>query len=513
MGGGALAGAGASAMTAGLAAAAGAGLGNAAGQLIETGEVDPKKALLAGAGAGLSSGFAGAMPTPPGGDAALAAYPDMVAQGAGQAGQAGFLDQAMQGAGQLGNQYFNNGLGMVPAMMQFSAGTPSEKWLQDEARNAESADANSQKDAYVNKYLIPTLQKAGIPRENWSRYGFGYGYQDGGVNLPPTDELAWEEAYPGKAFSPANMVMMGERKKGSPKQQIQGAMGNYMPADRQAQLEDMLFGANFEQKLQQSFLNPDTKLLPGDYQAAFRYVTGRAPSQEELAQLQKSTTQGGRMDAWSFMKQAQRKDEVQRMLNSNPDVPGLPAGDRLGAVAPYIKEQRAAIDARQNMSGKAKSGYADGGVTGANLGLAVPDAGMQIGAQQQSREMQKLFDMLVIALSGELPPDQAQMVIQLATQVLGPEAVAEAQRAVTGQQGGDGRVVAGQPSPTDNVMAQDANTGEPIKLASGEAILPTPMVEAAGGGLAGAKAIVGAAAQNMPQLQPHADRFMRAAHA
>jgi hypothetical protein len=177
-------------------------------------------------------------------------------------------------------------------------------------------------------------------------------------------------------------------------------------------------------------------------------------------------------------------------------------------------------------------GYADGGALDPAQPSPAPTPigiGMDhmINQEQQSQQMQghmqtmqDLFDAVILAITGKLNPEESQTVLQMVMQKLGPQQgqqfIESVKQAVAGKggQGGqqDGRVVAGQPSDKDNVMAQDADTGEPIKLASGEAILPASMVHAAGGGIAGARNIVNAASRTMPNIRPHAQQFMRAAH-
>lgn len=169
-----------------------------------------------------------------------------------------------------------------------------------------------------------------------------------------------------------------------------------------------------------------------------------------------------------------------------------------------------------------RRGYADGGaVTPVGLGLSatVDDMQKQGQAEQQNEQAmsqtQEMFDIAVMLVTGKLSPDESQKAYAMLQQALGPEGaqqyLQQVQEAVSS--GGSPKVVAGQPSARDNVMAQDSQTGEPIKLASGEGILPTPMVEAAGGGLHGVKNIVNAASQRLPQLRDHAMRFANSAHA
>lgn len=173
--------------------------------------------------------------------------------------------------------------------------------------------------------------------------------------------------------------------------------------------------------------------------------------------------------------------------------------------------------------GAVRRGYAEGGaVTPVGLGLAATVDDMQ---KQQESEMQneqamsqtqEMFDIAVMLVTGKLSPDESQKAYAMLQKALGPQGaqqyLQQVQEAVSGG-GEQPRLVDGQPSARDNVMAQDANTGEPIKLASGEGILPSPMVEAAGGGLHGIKNIVKAASQGLPQIRDHAMRFERNAAA
>lgn len=178
-----------------------------------------------------------------------------------------------------------------------------------------------------------------------------------------------------------------------------------------------------------------------------------------------------------------------------------------------------------------RGGFAEGGTmemgpapTGIGLRGAVADMNQQGQAQQNQEQAmdqtQKMFDIAYMIVSGKLTGELQQKAIGILTEALGSEDkvmeyLQQVKQSISGgDQDGDesGRIVAGRPSNKDNVMAKDASTGEPIKLASGEAILPSSMVQAAGGGLAGAKNIVGAAAQGLPQIQKHASRFMSQAH-
>lgn len=164
-------------------------------------------------------------------------------------------------------------------------------------------------------------------------------------------------------------------------------------------------------------------------------------------------------------------------------------------------------------------GFEDGGVNMSGIALPVE---AQAAASPQKQEIaknqtQELFDIAILVLSGKLSKEEAEQAMNLINQSLGPEQAQAFLEAVADMLNGykkekGGRVVDGQPSANDNVMAKDANTGQPIKLASGEAILPAPMVEAAGGGIAGANNIVNAAARGLPQIQPHAMDFARQAH-
>lgn len=161
-------------------------------------------------------------------------------------------------------------------------------------------------------------------------------------------------------------------------------------------------------------------------------------------------------------------------------------------------------------------GYAEGGATPVGLGLASGISDFQGQRQQEvaSQETRKMFDIAVMLVTGKLDPEDQQTAFQILSDAMGQEQAMQYLQQVKQSIGNSGspKVVAGQPSEQDNVMAQDASTGEPIKLASGEGILPTGMVEAAGGGLKGVKNIVGAAAQGLPQIRDRAKRFMSEAH-
>lgn len=161
-------------------------------------------------------------------------------------------------------------------------------------------------------------------------------------------------------------------------------------------------------------------------------------------------------------------------------------------------------------------GYAEGGATPVGLGLANGVAEIQGQNQQEaaSNQTRKMFDIAAMLVMGKLDAADQQKAFQILADAMGEQQAMQYLQQVKesiGKSGGP-KVVAGKPSEQDNVMAQDAHTGEPIKLASGEGILPTGMVEAAGGGLDGVKNIVGAAAKGLPQLQDHASRFMSEAH-
>ncbi|OYW72916.1 MAG: hypothetical protein B7Z37_23470, partial [Verrucomicrobia bacterium 12-59-8] len=166
--------------------------------------------------------------------------------------------------------------------------------------------------------------------------------------------------------------------------------------------------------------------------------------------------------------------------------------------------------------GAVRRGYAEGGaVTPVGLGLVATVDDMQKQQQagmQNERAMsqtQEMFDIAVMLVTGKLNQQESQKAYAMLQKALGPEGaqqyLQQVQEAVSG--GEDPKLVDGQPSARDNVMAQDAQTGEPIKLASGEGILPSPMVQAAGGGLRGIKNIVKAASQGLPQIRDHAMRF------
>jgi hypothetical protein len=164
-------------------------------------------------------------------------------------------------------------------------------------------------------------------------------------------------------------------------------------------------------------------------------------------------------------------------------------------------------------------GFAEGGaVSPVGLGLhaTVNDMQQQGRDEEAINQTQEMFDVAVMLVTGKLDKMQSQKAFAMLVQALGEQGaqqyLQQVQQAVSESGGEDGRVVGGAPSAQDNVVAQDAQTGEPIKLASGEAILPTPMVEAAGGGLQGAKNIVEAAANNLPEIQSHARRFGQRAH-
>lgn len=160
-------------------------------------------------------------------------------------------------------------------------------------------------------------------------------------------------------------------------------------------------------------------------------------------------------------------------------------------------------------------GYADGGVVPTGIGLNAMMDDVQKQEQQQfaQEQTQEMFDIAIMIVTNKLNPQEQQKAMQIMVDAMGEQQAMQYLQAVSESiKGGKGKVVAGRPSESDNVMAQDAQTGEPIKLASGEGILPTRMVEAAGGGLNGMKNIVAAASKNLPEIRQPAMRFMQEAH-
>jgi hypothetical protein len=160
-------------------------------------------------------------------------------------------------------------------------------------------------------------------------------------------------------------------------------------------------------------------------------------------------------------------------------------------------------------------GYADGGAVPTGIGLNAMMDDVQKQEQQQfaQEQTQEMFDIAIMIVTNKLNPQEQQKAMQIMVDAMGEQQAMQYLQAVAESvKGSKGKVVAGQPSEQDNVMAQDAQTGEPIKLASGEGILPTSMVQAAGGGLDGMKNIVAAASKNLPEIRQPAMRFMQEAH-
>lgn len=160
-------------------------------------------------------------------------------------------------------------------------------------------------------------------------------------------------------------------------------------------------------------------------------------------------------------------------------------------------------------------GYADGGAVPTGIGLNAMMDDVQKQEQQQfaQDQTQEMFDIAIMLVTNKLNPQEQQKAMQIMVDAMGEQQAMQYLQAVAESvKGSKGKVVAGRPSEQDNVMAQDAQTGEPIKLASGEGILPTNMVQAAGGGLAGMKNIVAAASKNLPEIRQPAMRFMQEAH-
>lgn len=523
-----LAGSAAGAIGTGLAAAAGSGLGNAVGQLIQTGEVDPRQALLSAAGAGVATGFApatGAAAGAPGGlpDVAQAAYPGQFAMadpgitaitnpsGIAAAAPAGGNVWSTMGdaAKGLGNAYLNGSPASIigGGMQMMAADNPG--WRADEQEGNFHREQDRLTKAFERTYA-GILTDKGIPQSAWGNYGFGpglyqkpKGFQTGGVHtkapMPKQEEefttpwMAWDELYGDKRpFWPSRIIAaeIDERNKVRPSGGgIASSMEGKISRDRQEYLRNQLFNADMMNTIQDSIVR-SAALPPREIETAFKMVVGRDPKPGEVQSIKNTGGPG----LWSELREIQRMDKVRPFVEYQPDPNASMIENNLGAVQNYTRQR----------------GYATGGVVEENLGLGLAQTSGQVEGDMRSKEMQKIFDLLVVALMGELPEQEAQAIIELATQTLGPDTVEEVRAQLAA--GNGPTVVGGEPSLEDNVVAQDAQTGQPIKLASGEAILPTGMVEAAGGGLAGAQNIVQAAAQNMPQLQPHAAEFSRSAH-
>ena len=185
-------------------------------------------------------------------------------------------------------------------------------------------------------------------------------------------------------------------------------------------------------------------------------------------------------------------------------------------VRPYYGPQSGLPSAMPTMGRRTSvRGYADGGAVPTGIGLNAMMDDVQKQEQQQfaQDQTQEMFDIAIMIVTNKLNPQEQQKAMQIMVDAMGEQQAMQYLQAVAESvKGSKGKVVAGQPSETDNVMAQDAQTGEPIKLASGEGILPTNMVQAAGGGLAGMKNIVAAASKNLPEIRQPAMRFMQEAH-
>lgn len=187
---------------------------------------------------------------------------------------------------------------------------------------------------------------------------------------------------------------------------------------------------------------------------------------------------------------------------------------RSAGIGPYYGQAGAMPYAPQGRT--SVRGYAEGGVvpTGIGLNAMIDDAGKQQQQEFAQKQTQEMFDIAIMMVTGKLNKEEQAKAMQIMVDAMGEQKAMQYLQAVAESvKGQSGRVVAGQPSESDNVLAQDAQTGELIKLASGEGILPTGMVQAAGGGLAGMKNIVAAASKNLPEIRQPAKRFMQEAHA
>lgn len=491
--------AGAGALMTGLAAAG----GNAMGQLIQNKEINLRDAALAGIGGGISAGVGGAASGVK--DAAAAAYPGMtqVAPGALQSGIGQFAPQhMMQTATQMGAGYLNNGMaGAAATMAQMSANTP--KMFKDKGGGSK-AEQEKLKAMWGREMSTAMAHEAGNNSRWYSGDPYDWfrskGFAKGGI-MPLAGMLgggiagqmyeSWKDDQARKAFN-----AMPEWAQKSHKGFEDGGV---VPSGIGLPVAAAQAGAPGREALAKD----QTQEL---FDIAILALSGKLPPQEQQDALNVIEQALGPQQAKAFL------DSVQDMLSGYADQKGG-----------FQKE--------------AVPGYARGGVKRAMGKPAKTFAGlpMERAGIAAHQDVNMLKNLVIQMSMGNLNASQYQSGLQTLINAFGSErATQDFVNATMAEFNANGEkqfnsdklfsdqvdagskdapyVIAGAPSDVDNVMARDSQTGEPVKLASGEAILPAAMVEAAGGGIAGAYNIVNAAAKGLPHLKPHAMEFARSAH-
>lgn len=123
------------------------------------------------------------------------------------------------------------------------------------------------------------------------------------------------------------------------------------------------------------------------------------------------------------------------------------------------------------------NGYNNAGIGGLRGGFA---GGGQVGA-----EGEQLVEMAAAALMGQMPPDQAEGVLQAFVQAFGPEALEQLKAMVSQQQAAQPDtegLLDGPGGGLDDQILASVKGGDPVALSSGEFIVPADVVSMLGDG-------------------------------
>lgn len=124
-------------------------------------------------------------------------------------------------------------------------------------------------------------------------------------------------------------------------------------------------------------------------------------------------------------------------------------------------------------------GYADGGMV-APVQQAIAPSGSGIAQGGGGNQDAQLVKMAVAAVMGQLPPEQAQQVIQAFVQRFGQAALQDLAKRVGSNQGG--RQVSGPGDGLSDSVNAQIDGGQPAALSSGEYVIPAQAVADLGNG-------------------------------
>lgn len=191
-------------------------------------------------------------------------------------------------------------------------------------------------------------------------------------------------------------------------------------------------------------------------------------------------------------------------LPTGPAIPTEPEGrqipswaqnkyfDALKAKSPQMYD---ALIARINRGLDSNSGWANRIVQNPRkIKKEYAEGGMVDGSQMAPEQADQLVMAAMQAISGQLPEDQAQQVIQMFVQMFGREALEDLISRVQGQgQPQGGGYVGGSDDGMADTVPASINGQEPAALSSGEYVIPADVVSHLGNGnnSAGAKVLKG----------------------